>query len=51
MSPRPSGLPWHYIENTGNTTLRFLEIFSDYHAAESLNHWLALTRQNWSARI
>ena len=34
----------HYIENTGNTTLRFLEIFkSDYYADVSLNQWLALT--------
>ena len=34
----------HYIENTGNTTLRFLEMFkSDYFADVSLNQWLALT--------
>ena len=34
----------HYIENTGNTKLRFLEIFkSDYYADVSLNQWLALT--------
>jgi oxalate decarboxylase len=34
----------HYIENTGDTTLRFLEIFkSDYFADVSLNQWLALT--------
>jgi oxalate decarboxylase len=34
----------HYIENTGNTTLRFLEVFkSDYYADVSLNQWLALT--------
>jgi oxalate decarboxylase len=34
----------HYIENTGNTTLRFLEIFkSDHFADVSLNQWLALT--------
>ena len=34
----------HYIENTGNATLRFLEIFkSDYYADVSLNQWLALT--------
>ncbi len=34
----------HYIENTGNTTLRFLEIFkSDHYADLSLNQWLALT--------
>jgi oxalate decarboxylase len=34
----------HYIENTGDTTLRFLEVFkSDYYADVSLNQWLALT--------
>ena len=34
----------HYIENTGNTTLQFLEIFkSDRYADVSLNQWLALT--------
>ncbi|HEY6633129.1 MAG TPA: oxalate decarboxylase family bicupin [Rhizobiaceae bacterium] len=34
----------HYIENTGDTTLRFLEIFrSDHFADVSLNQWLALT--------
>jgi oxalate decarboxylase len=34
----------HYIENTGNTTLRFLEMFkSSYYADISLNQWLALT--------
>ena len=34
----------HYIENTGKTTLRFLEIFkSDYYADVSLDQWLALT--------
>jgi oxalate decarboxylase len=34
----------HYIENTGNTTLRFLEIFkSDYYADVSLDQWLAFT--------
>jgi oxalate decarboxylase len=34
----------HYIENTGDTTLRFLEMFkSDYYADVSLNQWLALT--------
>ena len=34
----------HYIENTGDTTLRFLEIFkSSYYADVSLNQWLALT--------
>lgn len=34
----------HYVENTGNETLRFLEIFkSDYYADLSLNQWMALT--------
>ncbi|HMG51547.1 MAG TPA: cupin domain-containing protein, partial [Inquilinus sp.] len=34
----------HYIENTGTTTLRFLEMFkSGYYADVSLNQWLALT--------
>src|SRR5580692_1589081 len=34
----------HYIENTGTTTLRFLEIFkSDYYADVSFNQWLAFT--------
>ncbi len=34
----------HYIENTGSTPLRFLEIFkSDYYADVSLDQWLALT--------
>jgi oxalate decarboxylase len=34
----------HYIENTGETTLRFLEMFrSDRFADISLNQWLALT--------
>src|SRR5258708_27097447 len=34
----------HYVENTGTTTLRFLEIFkSSYYADVSLNQWLALT--------
>jgi oxalate decarboxylase len=34
----------HYIENTGTTTLRFLEMFkSDHYADVSLNQWLALT--------
>ena len=34
----------HYVENTGKTTLRFLEMFkSDYYADLSLNQWLALT--------
>jgi oxalate decarboxylase len=34
----------HYVENTGTTTLRFLEVFkSSYYADVSLNQWLALT--------
>jgi oxalate decarboxylase len=34
----------HYVENTGTTPLRFLEIFkSNYYADVSLNQWLALT--------
>ena len=34
----------HYIENTGTTTLRFLEVFkSSTYADVSLNQWLALT--------
>jgi len=34
----------HYIENTGDTTLRFLEMFrSDHYADVSLDQWLALT--------
>ena len=34
----------HYIENTGDTTLRFLEMFkSSYYADVSLDQWLALT--------
>jgi len=34
----------HYVENTGNTTLRFLEIFrSDRFAEISLSKWLAFT--------
>ena len=34
----------HYIENTGNTPLRFLEVFkSSYYADLSLNQWMALT--------
>ena len=34
----------HYVENTGDTTLRFLEIFkSSYYADVSLDQWLALT--------
>ncbi len=34
----------HYVENTGPTTLRFLEIFkSDLYADVSLQQWMALT--------
>jgi len=34
----------HYVENTGNTTLRYLEIFNtDHYQDISLNQWLALT--------
>jgi oxalate decarboxylase len=34
----------HYVENTGSTRLRFLEMFrSDRYADLSLNQWLALT--------
>jgi oxalate decarboxylase len=34
----------HYVENTGNEPLRFLELFrSDHYADISLNQWLALT--------
>ncbi|KAJ7222100.1 putative oxalate decarboxylase/oxidase [Mycena pura] len=34
----------HYVENTGNTTLKYLEIFpSDRFQDISLNQWLALT--------
>ncbi|ESK87504.1 oxalate decarboxylase [Moniliophthora roreri MCA 2997] len=34
----------HYVENTGNTTLKFLEIFNtDRFADVSLTQWLALT--------
>jgi oxalate decarboxylase len=34
----------HYIENTGDTQLRFLEVFkSSYYADVSLNQWMALT--------
>ncbi|KAF7311938.1 Oxalate decarboxylase [Mycena indigotica] len=34
----------HYVENTGNTTLRYLEIFNtDKYQDISLNQWLALT--------
>ncbi len=34
----------HYVENTGTTTLRFLEMFrSDHYADVSLKQWMALT--------
>ncbi|KAJ7190749.1 putative oxalate decarboxylase/oxidase [Mycena pura] len=34
----------HYVENTGNTTLKYLEIFNtDKYQDISLNQWLALT--------
>jgi oxalate decarboxylase len=34
----------HYVENTGNTPLRFLEMFkSSYYADVSLDQWMALT--------
>ena len=34
----------HYVENTGSTALRFLEIFkSSYYADVSLEQWIALT--------
>lgn len=34
----------HYVENTGTTPLRFLELFkSDHYADFSLNQWLAVT--------
>jgi oxalate decarboxylase len=34
----------HYVENIGDTALRFLEIFkSSYYADVSLNQWMALT--------
>jgi oxalate decarboxylase len=34
----------HYVENTGNETLRFLEMFrSDRFADLSLNQWMGLT--------
>jgi len=34
----------HYVENTGDETLRFLEMFrSSYFAGISLNQWMALT--------
>ena len=34
----------HYVENTGTTPLRFLEMFkSSYYADVSLDQWMALT--------
>ena len=34
----------HYVENTGTTPFRFLEMFkSSYYADVSLNQWMALT--------
>lgn len=34
----------HYVENTGNTTLRFLALFrSPHYENVSLTQWLALT--------
>ena len=34
----------HYIENTGTTPLRFIEVFkSSYFADVSLSTWMALT--------
>ena len=34
----------HYVENTGGTPMRFLEIFkSSYFADVSLDQWMALT--------
>lgn len=39
----PLGAP-HYVENTGNTDLRFLELFrSSFYQDVSLNEWLANT--------
>jgi oxalate decarboxylase len=39
--PRPMG---HYIENTGNSTLRFLELLRSAHfESVSLEQWMALT--------
>jgi oxalate decarboxylase len=39
----PRSMP-HYVENTGTTTLRFLEAFrSDHYEQVSLAQWLALT--------
>jgi oxalate decarboxylase len=34
----------HYVQNTGDQTLTFLELFrSDHFADVSLNQWMALT--------
>ncbi len=34
----------HYVENTGTTLMRFLELFrSSYFADVSLDQWMALT--------
>ena len=49
----------HCVENTGATTLRFLEMFkSSYYADVSLNQWMALTptellkvHLNWTRRL
>ena len=39
----PKSMP-HYIENTGTTTLRYLELWqSDHFADVSLRQWLAFT--------
>lgn len=38
----------HYVQNTGDTPLRFLEMFrSDHFADISLNQWMALTPPNF----
>ncbi|PBL04110.1 oxalate decarboxylase [Armillaria gallica] len=40
----PTAMVGHYVENIGNTTLKFLEIFNtDRFEDISLNQWLALT--------
>lgn len=37
----------HYVENTGDTTLRFLEMFRDDHFAEiALNQWMGVVSQD-----
>ncbi|KAF8977376.1 hypothetical protein BDQ17DRAFT_1440670 [Cyathus striatus] len=42
--PRLNWAIGHYVENIGNTTLRFLEIWNtDKFQDISLNQWLALT--------